>query len=191
MPDDFPPWEPPFAGSETEHLLAAFDRLRITFRWKADGLDRAGLSTRLGSSGLTLGGLLKHLAAQEDHNATVKLTGEPLDPVWDDNGWDEDDDWEFASAADDSPEELYALYDGAVLRARERYAAALADGGLDRPIAASFGPGQNANLRRLLFDMLEEYGRHTGQADLLREAVDGRAGEDPPADWRCPITPWP
>ena len=133
------------------------------------------------------GGLLKHLAAQEDHNSTVKLTGEPLDPVWDDNGWDEDDDWEFTSAADDSPEELYALYDGAVLRARERYAAALADGGLDREIAASFGPGQHANLRRLLFDMLEEYGRHTGQADLLREAVDGRVGEDPPADWRSPI----
>ena len=59
--------------------------------------------------------------------------------------------------------------------------------GLDREVAASFGPGRHANLRRLLCDMLEEYGRHTDQADLLREAVDGRVGEDPPADWRCPI----
>ena len=32
-------------------------------------------------------------------------------------------------------------------------------------------------------DMIEEYGRHTGHADLIREAVDGRTGEDPPADW--------
>ena len=38
-------------------------------------------------------------------------------------------------------------------------------------------------LRRLLCDMVEEYGRHTGHADLIREAVDGRVGEDPPADW--------
>ncbi len=38
--------------------------------------------------------------------------------------------------------------------------------------------------KRLLFDLLEEYARHTGHADLLREAVDGRVGEDPPEDWR-------
>ena len=44
--------------------------------------------------------------------------------------------------------------------------------------------GQHATLRRLLFDLLEEYGRHTGHADLLREAVDGRVGEDPPSAWR-------
>ena len=35
-----------------------------------------------------------------------------------------------------------------------------------------------------LCDLIEEYGRHTGHADLLREAVDGRVGEDPPPDWR-------
>ena len=37
------PWEPPFAGTETEHLLGALDRLRTTFRWKAGHLDAAGL----------------------------------------------------------------------------------------------------------------------------------------------------
>jgi hypothetical protein len=41
-------------------------------------------------------------------------------------------------------------------------------------------------LRRLLFDLLEEYARHTGHADLLREAFDGRVGEDPPGDWLPP-----
>jgi hypothetical protein len=40
------------------------------------------------------------------------------------------------------------------------------------------------SLRRLVCDLIEEYGRHTGHADLLREAVDGRVGEDPPGDWR-------
>ncbi len=44
--------------------------------------------------------------------------------------------------------------------------------------------GGHAGLRRLVLDLVEEYGRHTGQADLLREAVDGRVGEDPPGGWR-------
>jgi hypothetical protein len=35
-------------------------------------------------------------------------------------------------------------------------------------------------LRRLIVDMIEEYGRHTGHADLIRESIDGRVGEDPP-----------
>ena len=70
------PWEPPFSGTEAEHLLGALDRLRWTFRWKADGLDARGLATRLGPSTLTLGGLLKHLAAQEDYAIVVKTDGE-------------------------------------------------------------------------------------------------------------------
>ena len=57
------------------------------------------------------------------------------------------------------------------------------DGGLDQPVAASWN-GEHASLRRLVTDLIEEYGRHTGHADLLREAVDGVTGEDPPDDWR-------
>jgi hypothetical protein len=71
-----------------------------------------------------------------------------------------------------------------VKRARARFAAALDRGGLDQDVHSSAPNGQHANLRRLLFDKLEEYARHTGHADLLREAVDGRVGEDPPNDWR-------
>lgn len=178
------PWEPPLAGTEAEQLVGALDRLRATFRWKAGGLDATGLRTRIDSSQLTLGGLLKHLAAVEDHYFTVKLRGEPIGAPWDTTGWDGSNNWEFASAADDTPEELYALYDGAIARSRSRLQAALATGGLDQPIDASDGEGNHANLRRLLCDLVEEYGRHTGHADLLREAVDGLVGEDPPAGWR-------
>ena len=184
MTDTEPPWEPPLAGSEAEHLVGALDRLRATFRYKADGLDAAGLQTRIATSSLTLGGLLKHLAAVEDHYFTDKLAGEPMGAPWDASGWDGSNDWEFKSAADDSPEELYALYDGAVERSRGRLDAVLNDGGLDQPVHASDGEGHHASLRRLLCDLIEEYGRHTGHADLLREAVDGRVGEDPPDDWR-------
>jgi hypothetical protein len=172
------------AGTEVEHLLGALDRLRATFRWKADGLDAAGLRARVGTSSLTLGGLLKHLAVMEDYHVTVKLSGAPMGSPWDSSGWDGSDDWDFRSAADDSPAELYAWYDGSVERARTRLDEALAEGGLDQLVDAHDGEGNHASLRRLVCDLVEEYGRHTGHADLLREAVDGRVGEDPPPGWR-------
>ncbi|MGW1341884.1 mycothiol transferase [Kribbella sp. NPDC002412] len=178
------PWEPPVAGSEVAHLVGALERLRTTFRWKADGLDAAGLNMRIGKSSLTIGGLLKHLAANEDYLFTVKFRGEPMGEPWASNGWRDDNDWELTSAVDDKPEELYALWDGAVQRSRACLAAAIADGGLDQPAHITWPDGRRASLRRLVCDLIEEYGRHTGHADLLREAVDGRVGEDPPADWR-------
>jgi hypothetical protein len=184
MTDDDHWWEPPLAGTEAEHLAGALDRLRATFRWKADGLDAAGLRARTGASSLTLGGLLKHLAAVEDYTFTTKLRGGSLGPPWDAFGWDGSNDWEFTSASADTPQQLYELWDGAVERSRARLAAAMADGGLDQLVHAGRPGGQHASLRRLLCDLIEEYGRHTGHADLLREAVDGVTGEDPPAGWR-------
>jgi len=179
------PWEPPLAGTEVEHLVGALDRLRTTFRWKADDLDAPGLQSRIGASSLTLGGLLKHLAAVEDYIFTIKLSGEPIGAPWDATGWDGDNDWDITSAANDTPEQLYELWDDAVERSRARLDVALADGGLDRLVHASGPDGHHASLRRLVCDLIEEYGRHTGHADLLREAVDGLVGEDPPAGWQA------
>jgi site-specific DNA recombinase len=76
------------------------------------------------------------------------------------------------------------LWDGAVERSRERLNAALANGGLDQSVRFTHPDSRHASLRRLVCDLIEEYGRHTGHADLIREAVDGRVGEDPPAGWR-------
>ena len=178
--DDYP-WEPPFAGTEVEHLLGALDRQRWTFRWKADGLDEKGLATRIGASSLTIGGLLKHLALVEDYTFTTKLRGEHPGEQWAEATRVED--WAFSSAAGDAPHELYELYDEAVERARRRLTAAIEEGGLDQPIHLAWD-GDHLSLRRLVCDLIEEYGRHTGHADLLREAVDGLSGEDPPAGWR-------
>ncbi len=177
------PWEPPLAGTESEALLGALDRLRWTFRYKTDGLDAAGLATTLATSTLTLAGLLKHLAAVEDWYSTARLDGSPWGEPWAGFGWDGGDDWDFTSAAEDDPAFLYALYDAAVERARRRMSDFLADGGAGREVAANDGR-THANARRLICDLIEEYGRHVGHADLLREAVDGRTGEDPPGGWR-------
>ncbi len=185
MTDDDRPWEPPLAGTEAEHLVGALERLRTTFRWKADDLDSAGLDAHVGASALTLGGLLKHLAAAEDYMWTAKLSGTPIGAPWDALGWDGSEDWDFTfDTTNDSPEQLYELWDGMVQRSRLRLGAALDDGGLDQLVQLTWPDGSRANLRRLVCDLIEEYGRHTGHADLLREAVDGRVGEDPPDGWR-------
>lgn len=178
------PWAPPMAGTETEHLTGALERLRTTFRYKADDLDAAGLQVKIGASSLTLGGLLKHLAICEDNMFTVRLSGAPIGSPWEGTDWDGDGNWEIDSAADDTPEQLYEMWDGAVERSRARLSTALATGGLDQPVHWTSPDGHRASLRRLVCDLIEEYGRHTGHADLIREAVDGRVGEDPPPRWR-------
>ena len=185
MADEPDPWEPPLAGNEVQHLLASLDRLRATFHWKSRGLDAQGLAFRFASSSLTLGGLLKHLARVEDEIFFSRLHGKPLPEPWASAPWDTDPDWDFNSAANDSPDYLYSLWNEATARSRETVRRALTTGGLDQPSTIGWN-GEMASLRRLLFDLVEEYGRHTGHADLLREAIDGTSGEDPPSGM-----PWP
>jgi hypothetical protein len=178
-----PPWEPPIDGTEAEHLTGALTRMRATVRWKADGLDGAGLRQRLDSSALSLGGLLLHLAMAEDYYLTTKLRGEELVEPWRSLGHDGTDEWEFETDAF-SAAQVYAIFDEAVRRNTRRIAEAIAEGGgLDLVAHVHDGNGNHPRLRRLLSDLLEEYARHTGHADLIREAVDGRVGEDPPEDW--------
>jgi hypothetical protein len=88
-------------------------------------------------------------------------------------------DWEWVSAADDSPEELLALWQAAVARSRAAVVEALADAGLDLLAARPAHRGAALKARRIVADLIEEYACHTGQADLIRESVDGLVGEDP------------
>ena len=181
-----PPWEPPMSGTEVEHLRGSLTRLRTTFRWKADGLDLDGLAHTVGTSELTLGKLLKHLACVEDEKFGQALSGAGYGPPW--AGMPEfgGPPHEYVFATDGlQPEELYRMWDDAVRRSEQRLDSALSDDGLGQRIALGSDDGLVVSLRRLLFDLLEEYGRHTGHADLLREAVDGRVGEDPPEGWHA------
>jgi hypothetical protein len=172
--------EPSMTAGEVEMLLFALDRSRAQFAWKCGGLDAAGLRQPHPPSAMTLGGLLKHLALVEDTYAAVHLTGQPPGPPWDAVDFDADPEWEWRTAADDSPAELYALWQAAVERSRAAWARALADGGLDQPSKVTTESGAPPNLRRILVDLHDEYARHVGHADLFREAVDGLVGEDPP-----------
>ncbi len=85
----------------------------------------------------------------------------------------------WRTAADDSAADLYATWCAAVERSRAAVADALVNGGADQLTKLVFD-GQSPNLRRMLVDLHDEYARHVGHADLLREAIDGLVGEDPP-----------
>ena len=170
---------PPPAGDETATLLGSLERQRAIFARKCGGLDASGLRATLGPSSMTLGGLLKHLALVEDEYFTRRLLGRDYGPPWDTVDWDADPDWEWHSAAEDSPAQLMTLWQDAVARSRATVTEALAGGGLDQ-LARAWPHPEPASLRRILIDIIEEYSRHVGHADLIRESVDGLIGEDPP-----------
>jgi hypothetical protein len=172
--------EPSLQAGEVEMLLFALDRSRAQFAWKCGGLDAAGLHQPHPPSTMTLAGLLKHMARVEDEKRRITFTGEPVGSPWDAVDWNVDPDWEWHSAASDSPEVLYALYREAVERSRATMLAALRDGDLDMPSKYVTPSGRSVNVRRFVVDLHDEYARHVGHADLFREAVDGLVGEDPP-----------
>lgn len=169
--------EPPLGGDETATLLGFLDFQRATLEWKCAGLDEAGLTATTAATTMTLGGLLKHLAYVEDHWFSRSLHGRDPEPPWDGVDWKSDPDWDWHSAAGDTPEQLRTLWQDAVTRSRSRVAEALADGGLEQRSRRAWPDGGAPSLRWILVHMIEEYARHNGHADLLRESVDGSTGE--------------
>ena len=182
IPDGLPAFGPPTAGSEVATLLGSLERQRATFAWKVAGLDSTALAVTVGASAITLGGLIKHLAFVEDFKLTTMLLGHNLVPPWDAVDWEHDAAWPWRSAAQDCPETLYELWRHAVLRSRASVTRAVTHGGLGVRIMYRdrSNPDSAPSLRRLLADIIEEYARHVGHADLIRETVDGLVGEDPP-----------
>ncbi|WP_324652605.1 DUF664 domain-containing protein [Georgenia sp. H159] len=180
---DQAPWEPPLAGTEAEHVVGSLERMRASFRWKADGLDADQLRRRvLPTTELTVGGLLKHLAVVEDDTFAWRLAGHPPETWLLAPEGQDPSSWQFTAGPEETAQDLYRLWEDAVGRSRERLRGALADGGLDQPAHLEHEDG-HPSLRRLVLDLIEEYARHTGHLDLLREAIDGRVGDDPPPDW--------
>jgi hypothetical protein len=166
--------DPADAGDGVATLLGYLERQRATMAWKCGGLDAAGLRATHPPSVLTLGGVMKHLARFEDDMSTEWLAGEPQLAPWNEIDWSTDHAWDWRSASDDEPAELYARWQAAVDRSRARFAAAA-----DRP--AGSRPADAPSLTYILLNMIEEYARHNGHADLIRESVDGLVGQDPPA----------
>lgn len=168
----------PVAGDETDNLLGALDRIRATFAWKCFGLSADQMRRTLAPSTVTLAGLAKHLAFVEDFYFTLRLEARMPAP-WDSVDWDTDPDWPWHTALEDSPEQLRELWEASVVRSREAAVGAVTRGDLGQAVRYSDWD-ETPNLRRTVVDVIEEYARHTGHADLIRESIDGLVGEDPP-----------
>jgi uncharacterized damage-inducible protein DinB len=169
--------EPPLAADEAATLLGFLEFLRATLAWKCAGLDAAGLAATAAASTMTLGGMLKHLAYVEDEWFSRWLVGADRRPPWDAVDWKADPDWDWLSATEDTPEQLHFRWQEAVARSRSAVAAALADGGLGQLAQRHWPDGRAPSLRWILVHMIEEYARHNGHADLIRESLDGLTGE--------------
>jgi uncharacterized damage-inducible protein DinB len=172
--------DPPLVGTEAEILVGFLNFHRDTLRMKADGLEAEQLATRLAPSTMTLGGMLKHLAYVEDWWFNQVLAANPPTRVWADVDWSSDADWDWNSAAQDSPEELRSLFDEAVATSDCILEEALGSpGGLETVSKrrSSRDPERVYSLRWILVHMIEEYARHNGHADLIRESIDGQVGE--------------
>lgn len=172
--------EPPIDGDEVATLIGSLERQRATFAWKAGGLNAEELQVSVGASAITLGGLLKHLALVEDHHFSVRLLGRDPSAPFNTIDWEAHPTWDWSRASDDTPDSLYELWQTNVDQSRRSVAEALANGGLDQRMAQVWPDGRSPSLRRTLVDLIEEYARHVGHADLIRESIDGVVGEDPP-----------
>ena len=183
MTEPAPVPSPSAARTEAESLLAVLERNRRTFAWKTSGLDEMGLRATTAASSMTLGGLVKHVALVEADWLAVKLAGQEYGAPWDAVDFDADPDWDWRTGALDSPEEVYGLWRRAVERSRAVVVQVIDERGLDGPASFTWPGGRTPTVRTMLLDMIEEYARHTGHADILREAVDGRVGEGAPEDF--------
>jgi hypothetical protein len=166
--------DPPLVADEMTMLRAYLDYHRATFRRKTGGLTREQLAAVHPPSTLTLAGLVKHLTLVEDWWFGVNLAGAPDMPPFGDVDFDADPDWEFRTAVEDDPAELFARYEQAVA-ASDAHIAAVA--GPDTIAVRRSRDGAEINARWILVHMIEEYARHNGHADLIRESIDGEAGE--------------
>jgi uncharacterized damage-inducible protein DinB len=166
----------PQVADELTMLTAFLDWMRATLRMKAGDLDAEQLQRRLEPSTMTLGGMVTHMAWVESWWFTEIFHGRPPAEPWASFDWKADGDAEWAVAASMEPGEIWALWDTEVERARGILVEA---GDLD---AIAVGhrkrkPGQPLSMRWIVVHMIEEYARHLGHADLIRESIDGSVGQ--------------
>ena len=155
------------SGTELRQLRQRLDAQRDVIVQKAAGLTREQLAQPLPPSTLTLGGLLNHLAMVEDWWFSVRFHGQEVQEPWASVDWDADPDWDWHSAAEDTPEQLLTLWRDAVARSRSVVTEALAGGGLDQ-LARYTNWTQPPSLRRIL---PEDFHRFDRMESLYRQAV--------------------
>ncbi len=163
--------EPSFTAGDREMLDGWLDYHRVTLLTKCEGLSDEQLKTRaVPPSSMSLLGLVRHMSEVElgwfARELEADETARPI--YYDDASPDGDfDDLDSAAVV-----EVFARFDEEVDRARRIAAARDLDEATPRP-----RDGKRLTLRWVLTHMIEEYARHNGHADFLREQIDGTTGD--------------
>ena len=160
--------EPPYVAGERVRLDAWLDYHRATLLRKCAGLTGPQLALRpVGSSALSLLGLVRHMAANERIWFRIRFAGSDVEDLY--PSAEHPEGGEFALADPAHAEGDLATYAEEVTQARLAV--------LGRSLDETFGDETvTVDLRWLYAHMIEEYARHNGHADLLRELVDGTTG---------------
>ena len=158
---------------ELATLRQYLDHYRTTLRMKCEDLDAEQLARRsVPPSTLSLLGLVRHMAYVEHHWFRQVLRGQRIGSIY---SHPDDRDHEFTTAVAD-PEvvaESFATWEAQIADA-DRWLDSVTDADLGRRVARH---GEDVAVRDVLVHLVEEYARHAGPADLLREGIDGRTGQ--------------
>lgn len=170
--------DPPVAGDERATLMGFLAYQRAVLLRKASGLTTEQLSQTCPPSDLSLGRLVRHMTFVESFWFNDQFLGRPPEEPWASGDWDNDDDWEMTTADGLTPDLLLPPLVAAIEASDEVVAAA----SLDALSHDDGSPRTNddhvpKSLRWILAHMIEEYARHLGHADYLRQSIDGSVGD--------------
>jgi uncharacterized damage-inducible protein DinB len=157
---------------ERATLLEYLTAYRLTLQMKCAGLDSEQLATRsVPPSTMSLLGLVRHMAEVERYWFRSVMAAHPAPRLYC-TDTDRDGDWNGAVGDDGVVAEAWTAW-----REEVAFAEALVDEAADLDVVGRMRDGRPIRLREVLVHMIEEYARHAGHADLLRERIDGRVGQ--------------
>jgi len=161
--------DPAPLADERQALTESLEYYRSTFALKCAGLEPGRLSERsIPPSTLTLHGLVRHLTGVERWWFRIQFAGEDVPNLY---YSDDDPDQDF-TALDGDVDEAFSRWHAECERSREIVAVSPLD-----QTGTRISTGEPFTLRWLMLRMIGEYARHCGQADLIREGIDGATGE--------------
>ena len=162
--------DPPYVADELAMLTSWLEYHRATLAMKCDGLSEEQLRVRsVEPASMSLLGLVRHMADVERNWFRRVLNGEDAPGIY----WsDAEPDGDFDLVDTASATEAFSTW-----KAECDHASALLAGATSADAIGTGRDGEQISLRWILVHMIEEYARHNGHADLLRERIDGVVGE--------------
>jgi uncharacterized damage-inducible protein DinB len=163
-PDQDPRTDGGFDNNERAMLVGYLADRRLTFEMKCADLDAEGMAKRsVEPSDMSLLGLVRHLADVELHWFRREMAG-----------LDVPDHYEGRDFEDAAPDPAMVAEAWQTWREEVAFAEKFVDDSTDLGV---LGKNDGVPLREVLIHMIEEYARHNGHADFLRERIDGRVGQ--------------